>query len=34
VDIPLQNWEDAIRKLLPAKFTDMNIKAFRTGAKA
>ena len=34
VDIPQKDWEDAIRKLLPSKFTDMNIEAFRTGRKA
>ena len=34
VDIPQKNWEDAIRKLLPSKFTDMNIEAFRTGRNA
>lgn len=33
VDIPQKNWEDAIRKLLPSKFTEMNIEAFRTGRK-
>jgi indolepyruvate ferredoxin oxidoreductase beta subunit len=33
VDIPLKNWEDAIRKLLPSKSTDMNIEAFRIGRK-
>jgi len=31
VDIPQENWEDAIIKLLPSRFTDMNITAFRTG---
>jgi indolepyruvate ferredoxin oxidoreductase, beta subunit len=33
-DIPQKNWEDAIRVLLPSKFTDMNIEAFRTGRNA
>ncbi len=31
LDIPQKNWEDAIRKLLPAKFAEMNIEAFRIG---
>ncbi|HBC85347.1 MAG TPA: pyruvate ferredoxin oxidoreductase [Lentisphaeria bacterium] len=33
IGIPLKNWEEAIRKLLPPKSTDMNIEAFNMGRK-
>ncbi len=33
VDIPQKNWEDAIIKLLPLKFSEMNLTAFRIGRK-
>ncbi len=34
LEIPIKDWHEAIRKLLPAKFAEMNLEAFRIGREA
>lgn len=34
LDFPLSDWEDAVREIVPPRFTDMNLQAFALGYKA